>query len=348
VTVLKCDVVLVNYVFLSGVLEGLPPHVHRVIDTHDRMSGRLELYRDIGATPGFFYTTVEQERLALGRADTVIAIQDIEAAYFRQQGAACVEVIGHLPPKREASKAPSERLRVGFLGSANKFNVASLAALLEEMQHRDTPRLELVIGGGVCGRVESCSAGVTQLGFVEDPVDFYKQVDVVIVPLLVGTGLKIKTVEALAFGKPVVSTRVGFEGLRAEHAYHQCGDLAALMDALQGIEQDPGELHALTAASARTFEMLQAATTATLDRLFPAADNSKLSATEMAREGKIMELWQRQAQTDFLHARGRAPVRKVLGMLDELIRIPFLHRPLAKYAKYRELARLYQKTQNDA
>lgn len=41
----------------------------------------------------------------------------------------------------------------------------------------------------------------------------YAQARVVIAPILMGTGMKIKVIEALAYGKPVVGTSVAFEGI---------------------------------------------------------------------------------------------------------------------------------------
>ena len=52
-------------------------------------------------------------------------------------------------------------------------------------------------------------------GFVEDLVPYLRQADVVISPVLRGGGMRIKTVEALACGKPVVATEKGAEGIAA-------------------------------------------------------------------------------------------------------------------------------------
>jgi glycosyltransferase involved in cell wall biosynthesis len=49
--------------------------------------------------------------------------------------------------------------------------------------------------------------------FVDDVADFYARVAVVVVPLLSGTGVSIKTLEAIEYRKPVVASRVGVRGL---------------------------------------------------------------------------------------------------------------------------------------
>jgi glycosyltransferase involved in cell wall biosynthesis len=50
---------------------------------------------------------------------------------------------------------------------------------------------------------------------VGDVKEAYARAAVVINPVLAGTGLKTKTIEALAFGCPLVSTSCGAEGLEA-------------------------------------------------------------------------------------------------------------------------------------
>jgi polysaccharide biosynthesis protein PslH len=51
------------------------------------------------------------------------------------------------------------------------------------------------------------------LGFVDDLVTEYKKATAVIVPITIGGGIKIKTIEGLACGKFVISTSKGVEGI---------------------------------------------------------------------------------------------------------------------------------------
>jgi polysaccharide biosynthesis protein PslH len=55
-------------------------------------------------------------------------------------------------------------------------------------------------------------------GTVPDIADHLRQAAVVVVPLRMGGGTRIKIYEAMAMGKVVVSTRVGAEGLDVHHA----------------------------------------------------------------------------------------------------------------------------------
>lgn len=57
-------------------------------------------------------------------------------------------------------------------------------------------------------------------GRVADVQPFYYRAGVCIAPLLSGSGTRLKILEAMSFGNPVVSTDVGAAGITAEHKNH--------------------------------------------------------------------------------------------------------------------------------
>lgn len=59
-------------------------------------------------------------------------------------------------------------------------------------------------------------------GFVEDVRPYVARASVVIAPFVSGMGIKNKVLEAMAMGKPVVTTSVGVRGINATHGDHLC------------------------------------------------------------------------------------------------------------------------------
>ncbi|MBL8136154.1 MAG: glycosyltransferase [Acidobacteria bacterium] len=62
--------------------------------------------------------------------------------------------------------------------------------------------------------------GVTLTGWVPDIDPFVRQSRVLVVPLRAGSGMRVKILEAMARGLPVVSTSVGCEGIEIEPGRH--------------------------------------------------------------------------------------------------------------------------------
>jgi len=63
-------------------------------------------------------------------------------------------------------------------------------------------------------------SGVNVAGYVPDPAPYLEQAGVFIVPLRAGGGMRVKILEALARGLPLVTTTLGCEGIAVEHGRH--------------------------------------------------------------------------------------------------------------------------------
>ena len=58
--------------------------------------------------------------------------------------------------------------------------------------------------------------------------EIYERSDAVIIPLRAGGGTRIKALEAFSYQKPVISTSIGMEGIRAQNESHVLiGDTAS-------------------------------------------------------------------------------------------------------------------------
>ncbi len=89
------------------------------------------------------------------------------------------------------------------------------------------------------------------IGFVEDVREPLSRYSVFICPILSGSGIRVKLLEAFAAGIPVVSTRIGAEGLATAD-----GEICALADDPVGFAK---AVLNLLADSAKAAEMAQRA-----------------------------------------------------------------------------------------
>jgi glycosyltransferase involved in cell wall biosynthesis len=215
----RYDAVVVNYVFLSKALEAFGDETLKLIDTHGRFGDRHKNFQRHGTRASWFFTTPAEEAKALARADVIIAIQDQEAGYFAEVvGGKTVITVGHSVLERSLFGHEPPEPRLLFVGSGNRLNEFSIKTFIDEAfapLRRQFPELVLEIAGGVGTRLRRLPPGCTIVGRVPDLEAHYRLAWVVINPMAFGTGLKIKTVEALGYGKPVVTSPTGAEGLEA-------------------------------------------------------------------------------------------------------------------------------------
>lgn len=65
----------------------------------------------------------------------------------------------------------------------------------------------------------SADRTITVTGYVEDPLPFFEDASMMIVPLRAGGGMRVKILNALSQGIPMVSTTIGCEGIQVENAH---------------------------------------------------------------------------------------------------------------------------------
>ena len=100
---------------------------------------------------------------------------------------------------------------------------------------------------------DECRAApaVTVVGWVPDIDPFVRQSRVLVVPMRAGSGMRVKILEAMARGLPVVSTSVGCEGIEVEAGRHLLveDDPARFADAVVRVLADDALAGSLAVAS---------------------------------------------------------------------------------------------------
>ncbi len=56
-------------------------------------------------------------------------------------------------------------------------------------------------------------SSINQLGYIDAVESFYKEIDLLIAPIFSGSGSRIKILESLSYGRPVITTKIGAEGI---------------------------------------------------------------------------------------------------------------------------------------
>lgn len=157
--------------------------------------------------------------------DRVLCASAEEHRFYRDRlGSVPCDFLGWPPPLhgQEGSSTPrpaQAKFDAGFIGGNHPFNVEALAFFLEEVLPKvreRRPEFSLLVAGKAgapFALTRKSWPGVEFVGYVPDAAAFYAQARMIVVPILSGTGVSLKTLEALEFGRPVIATPGGIRGL---------------------------------------------------------------------------------------------------------------------------------------
>lgn len=163
------------------------------------------------------------ERLLSPEFDAVTCTSDIDAAVFQQHCAEdVIEIIpngvdvAHYQPDFSA-EAPAHLIYIGSMDwYPNEDAVSFFADEVLPQIHAEVPDVKFsIVGGNPSARVQKLTEreGVIVTGRVPEIKPYFAEATVFVVPLRIGSGTRLKILEALAMGKAIVSTSVGAEGL---------------------------------------------------------------------------------------------------------------------------------------
>ncbi len=275
------DLVFCSYIFQSKILEYVPYYILKVIDTHDKMADRYEMLRKCGLPLEFFSCTPGDEGAYLRRADVVLARRLEEARYFDSvMGHKTSIVIPHFEEPHFLERRFDKLKHVGIVASANQINLSIVRGCLEAIERQVTGKgcpFIVHIAGHIKDMVEALPKSessafrrpwVRMHGFVPDIANFYESIDLVISPVTIGTGINVKTVQAMAFGMPVVATVWSVKGIETGEAMHAHSNLDSLAASLFAIKDRPEELQRLANVSRLRYSTFFEEATSGFDGLF--------------------------------------------------------------------------------
>jgi glycosyltransferase involved in cell wall biosynthesis len=170
-------------------------------------------------------------------ADAVIAVSPEDAASLRPLAAPTrVTVIpnGIDPTYYRTSARSSDGATVLFLGKMdyrpNVDAVTWLASEIWPVVRAALPRARLaIVGRDPTPVVQGLAAvpGVKVIGAVPDERPWFERSDLLVVPMQMGGGVRLKVLQALAMGVPIVATGFGVSGVGARDGEHYLrGDTA--------------------------------------------------------------------------------------------------------------------------
>jgi len=208
----------------------LPGRTKRILDTHDLISDLTRSARRYGEKIHLKMSFDEEIEL-FRQYDTVLLIQERDYNQICRILGSDMCILAPHPPELRPREIRRSVSNIGLVASKWVANVDGLKWFLRRVWRSVVrPGVTLNVYGAIC---EEMREPVGLLGVIRSLVDrremsgvvfrgvlpelnrIYDEIDIVINPVRIGAGLKIKNVEALGAGLPLVTTSEGARGLEA-------------------------------------------------------------------------------------------------------------------------------------
>jgi glycosyltransferase involved in cell wall biosynthesis len=222
------DCVVLSQLFMYDLL----PERYRGITLFDSHNAELFRMESLARQSAWRFRTAAArlQKAAVGRLENeatrslarTLAVSDREAAYFELIAPGRVDLVPngidveHILPRQHHPSEPT----ILFIGSLNySANIDAVTHLVDDvLPHIGCRQAHLDIVGSNpppslarVARRATLSASVT--ANVPTAKPYFENCRLLAVPLRIGGGTRLKILEALAYGTPVVSTTLGCEGL---------------------------------------------------------------------------------------------------------------------------------------
>jgi glycosyltransferase involved in cell wall biosynthesis len=182
------DVAFINY----GYWAWLPCSCRKVVHLHDLLSD-------------YMWEGPARETAELSSADLVIVLSTNEEMILRARG---IRNLMWAPPAVDPHECPLTE-RIGLVGSGNLFNVEGLRWLRSARVVEPAVR----VYGSLADR--ATNVPFVPVGRYTDSYLPYEECGIILVTTAQGTGVQVKTIEALACARAIVARRGAMRGIPA-------------------------------------------------------------------------------------------------------------------------------------
>ena len=213
----KHDLVIVEYLHLHWVADLFLSGTKIYLDAIDLFSERAKSFASFNRkTPAI---TFEEEVELFRKFDKVMFLQKEELERVALQMHEDKLLLCPHPMISETEIPIQKAVKtISFLGSPSWPNIDGVQWFHDAVLPLLGDLAEKCIANGTISRspLSIFSPQLAKGKVFASVEEHYKSIDIAINPVLYGSGLKIKTVEALAYGIPLVTTSVGSQGLLEE------------------------------------------------------------------------------------------------------------------------------------
>ncbi|WP_421919700.1 glycosyltransferase [Marinifilum sp.] len=206
-------------------------NLFRVVDFVDAIS--MNCLNSIKTSNGFskqlykmeYRKCLRYENEIIKEFNKVAIISEVDRSiYTRNVDFKKIEIVGNYVPEIITSNTVQESSNsICFFGKMNyKPNIDAVKFFVSEifptLKLRNKNLILKVVGAHPTQEIMDLADqdGVHITGFVDNPYNLIKESDVVIAPMISGSGIQNKILESMMLGKCVITSKIGAEGLKVQ------------------------------------------------------------------------------------------------------------------------------------
>lgn len=239
------DCIVIEYIHCSYFLNFLIEDTLVILDAHDIISERTAEFRKYDHAGALYELSETTETELFKVYDYIIVLCQADCDKVATMVGDSKALLCPHPVKALQHRIRSAVKNIGFVASGYLPNADAISWFINHCwpDISGSYDVQLCLYGSVCDWFRARDLHQVVLkGFVTDIRRIYKEVDIVINPVRFGAGLKIKNVEALAHGLPLVTTSHGSRGIEngKNEAYLLANTADEFIRAISSLIEDAG------------------------------------------------------------------------------------------------------------
>lgn len=207
------DYIIVNYTTWANLVRNNKylKGARTIIDTHDFLT--IQEYKKYRKHVGQIF---EEEIKRLSYFDEVWAVSVDEYYVFSQFLTNIVRLVPNIPLSvlnRNQITDSKKKYDIIYVASDNLYNQQAVAWFISNVYPLLPNDISICIVGKINNHITASYSNIDKISFVEDLATVYSESKVAVCPMLDGTGIKLKVLEAMSFALPIVCNLRGLDGL---------------------------------------------------------------------------------------------------------------------------------------
>ena len=211
------DVVILFYTYLANLIKNSAYNYKKVYFMEDSMFLQQYSWDKNNNKDLTLGKLIDEEIERLKYFDEYFCISYDEKIFYEKLVERKMNFLPHISSDfgKESESKPLNKRKwdVFFIGFNNPFNVEGLNWFLSEVYLYLDKNLRILLVGSATKEIHVSYTNVDIIQFVPNLDDVFKDIKVSVCPMFKGTGMKIKVVESMEKGIPVVCNERGVDGL---------------------------------------------------------------------------------------------------------------------------------------